>query len=139
MALAKSENREEKVATELLYDQKGSTTIYGGAVVVCASDGYAKPGVAAASLRFLGIAKHDSVNAGADGAAKVAVLGPIGPDGKPRVWKFKNDATTPITIAGVGAAAALKDDETFSGDATSRTTMGKVVRIDSDGVWMSFL
>lgn len=138
MAMARGTDRPEKETPEFLFSQKGSTTIYAGAVVVAASDGYAKPGVAAASLRFLGVAAHDSVNAGADGAKFVRLHGPIGSGGKPRAWKFKNDATTPLTIADVGKAAALKDDETFSGDATSRTTMGKLLSVESDGVWMQF-
>lgn len=145
MALSKQTDTPTMAYSELEYPQKGSTTIYGGGVVVCAAaDGYAKRGLTATSLRFLGIAKATVVNAGADGAKKVVVQTPVDESGKLRMWKFSNDTGTPLTQADVGAAPYLKDDNTFSGDSTGRTAMGILKRVDGasadggPGVWVQF-
>lgn len=125
--------------TDLPYLQKGSTTCYGGGLVVAAADGYAKPGVKATGLVILGVAVETSINAGADGAASVACASKVARNGKRQMFKFKNDATDPLTIAHIGRAAYVFDDITFTSLSTGATQGGVLRRLDSDGVWIELL
>lgn len=109
------------------YKQKGSTTIYKGSIVAL-NAGYAAPGASAASLICVGMAVEKSANAGADGAVEVKV--------EEGIFKFKNHGTNTVVAANVGSIAYIEDDETVGNLATSKSAAGKIVRLDSDGVWV---
>lgn len=134
MALSKANETPVMTFTDITFKQKGSTTCYAGGVCVSAA-GYAKPAVAATGLSVLGITKYDSANAGADGAKEVVVL-TRSINGKRLVVKLANDGTDAVAQAHVGFSCYLVDDITVSSLATGRTAAGKVIRVDSDGVWV---
>lgn len=137
MALSKFNDTEAREQTAFEYLMKGSTTVYGGALVVAAADGYAKSGLTATGLVVLGVASATVVNGGADGAASVLVEGPIAPNGKRRLFKFKNAAAgDALTVAEIGRDAYILDDETYTKTAAGRSVGGKLRKIDADGVWI---
>lgn len=133
MALSKHNDTEAREQTAFEHLVKGSTTIYGGSLVVAAADGFAKPGLTATGLVVLGMASQTVVNAGADGAAKVLVEGPVAPNGKRRLFRFKNaTAGDALTQAEIGRDAYILDDETFTKTATGRSVGGKLREIEKD-------
>ncbi|MCC6213737.1 MAG: hypothetical protein IT376_02630 [Polyangiaceae bacterium] len=108
--------------------QKGSTTIHKGAIVVF-NAGYAAPGTAAAALVAIGVAAESSTNSGADGAASVAI--------EPGVYKFNNHGSNTVVAANVGSLAYIEDDNTVGNSATSKSAAGRIMQLDSDGVWVA--
>ena len=115
------------------YEQKGSTTIYSGGIVVAAADGYAQKGHTATGLVVLGMATADSVNGGADGAKKVTCVGSYAPDGKKRLFRFKNaTAGDACGQAEIGRDIYILDDNTMTKTATGRSVGGKLREIEKD-------
>ncbi len=104
MALAKDRITAVKIPALQSYLVKGATKIYAGSIVAINSAGFAIPAADAASLIVVGIAKAQADNtAGADGAIRVKVEGPI---------RAKLKATS-ITQAMIGLPMYVVDDETF--------------------------
>jgi len=141
-AMTAQEERGVKEYTHRRYKQKGSTTIYAGALVVCGSDGYAKPGTTATGLRVLGVAAYTSTMTSAtdgattdEGQTGVLVLTSTAENGKRRLFAFKNDTGTPVDIGDTGTDIYIKDDQTFTADSTGATAGGELIEIDADG-WL---
>lgn len=111
----------------LSWPVKGSTTIYKGSLVAL-NAGYAAPGATATSRIAVGRALQTVVNSGADGAKRVTV--------EEGVFKWANDGGDPIVAASVGGTAYITDDQTVSVTATGKSAAGKVIQLDSDGVWV---
>jgi hypothetical protein len=111
----------------LSWKMKGSTTIYKGSLVAL-NGGYAAPMATATARIAVGRALATVVNAGADGAAEVPV--------EEGIFKWANDGGDPIVAATVGGTAYGTDDQTVSVTSTGKSVAGKVVRLDSDGVWV---
>jgi hypothetical protein len=114
---------------EVYVPQKGSTTIYAGALVV-ANAGYAAPGTTATGLVAIGRAMETSVNSGADGAKSVRV--------EQGIYLFKNAGGDPITIAATGALVYITDDETVNITATGKSAAGKFVGFGNNGADTGF-
>ncbi|MCO5083076.1 MAG: hypothetical protein M9955_15645 [Rhizobiaceae bacterium] len=110
---------------------KGSTKIWNGAIVVMDS-GLAVPGKTATGLVVLGIATDTVDNTGGDGAAKVTA--------ERGCFKFANSTSTDA-IAGseIGKDCYLVDDQTVAktNGSSTRSVAGKVIDVDSDGVWVA--
>jgi len=51
---------------------------------------------------------------------------------------FENDATNPVTIASIGSACFVKDDNTVCATAgsTNKNVAGTVFDVTGDGVWV---
>lgn len=113
----------------LSFKMAATTTIYAGSIVML-DGGYAKPGASAASKIAVGRAEETVVNAGDAGAAEIKV--------RRGVFKFGNNAagSDPVVAADVGSACYIEDDFNVCHTATSKTPAGKVIRLDSDGVWV---
>lgn len=106
--------------------------IYGGSIVMLNATGYATKGAVATGQIAAGRAEDLADNTGgADGAVSVSV--------RAGVFKFANSAAGDlITIAEVGDNCYIVDDQTVAktdGTAT-RSIAGKIVGVDSDGVWV---
>lgn len=116
--------------TKLDFPQKGSTTIYQGALLVL-NAGYLAPGTTATGLIAVGVAPKGSANAGADGAVTA--------EAEAGVFPFKNSAAgDAIAQADCGADCYIVDDQTVAKtDGTgTRSKAGKIVKIDSNFVWV---
>lgn len=111
--------------------QKGSTTIYQGALVVL-NAGYAAPGSTATSLTAVGVATSQSDNAnGSDGDVSVEV--------ESGVFPFKNSASTDaIAQAQVGSDCYVVDDQTVAktDGSSTRSKAGKIVAVDANFVYV---
>ena len=110
---------------------KASTTIHQGALVEFAS-GAVQPAVKAADKVIAGVSEEAGAvpAGGSDGDAKVIVR----PHG---VFKFANAAGDGAIVAtDVGATAYIEDDQTVTKTAAGSSEVGRIVGLDSDGVWV---
>ena len=105
-----------------------ATTIHAGALACLDASGNAVPGSTATGLKARGMALHPVANAGAAGDAML--------QSRKGVFRFKNDGS--ITRANLEATAYIVDDETVAAtDGTgTRSAAGRIVDVDSVGVWV---
>ena len=137
MALASDRNvprhSSAGVPNVLAFPQKGSTTLYNGALCVL-NAGYLAPGTAATGLITAGVrTKGKSANVGADGAVGYSAV-----EVTAGVFPFKNSSSgDAITQADVGADCYIVDDETVAktNGSNTRSKAGKIVAVDANWVW----
>jgi hypothetical protein len=103
---------------------KAATTIFQGSIVMI-NAGFAQPAAVATGLLIVGMAEETVVNAGANGALNVRV--------RRGVFKWAN---ADFVAADLYTTAYANDDQTVSKVLTGKSAVGKVVQIDSDGVWV---
>lgn len=131
MALSAARNTPERTGDVLGYPVKGSTKVYQGGLTVL-NAGYAAPGSAATGLVAVGRAEETVDNSsGADGAVTIKV--------KRGTFKFANSASGDlIAQADVGNDCYIVDDQTVAktSNTNTRSVAGKIVAVDSDGVWV---
>lgn len=109
-----------------------SAMIFAGSIVCVNADGFAVEGDTDPDLIYMGRAEHAVDNTGgADGNVSLLVR----TDG---AFQFENSATDPVTQASIGMLCWVVDNQTVaatSGTGT-RSACGRVVGIDSEGVWV---
>lgn len=132
MPLTKDRNTPRRLGEHYSHGVATNVKIYAGAIVMLNATGYATPGATATGQICVGRAGEQVDNTGgADNAVSVTVT--------TGVFKFKNSAAGDlIGIANIGDDCYIVDDETVAatnGTAT-RSVAGKVVGVDSDGVWV---
>ena len=134
-ALTQDRNTPLKDGEEIAVLVGAAKKIFAGSLVVAAATGYAEPGSTATTLTALGRAEEFVDNsAGAAGAKTVRVR-------RGKAFKFANAAADLVTQAELGKTCYIVDDQTVAktnGGAT-RSAAGKVVGIDSDGVWVEII
>lgn len=133
MALTKDRNTIMKDGELIVVPVAANAVIYAGAIVVANASGYADKGSTALGLTFLGRADERVDNTGgANGAKTVQVR-------RGKAFKWKNDATHPVTQASLGRKCYIVDDETVAihDNSAARSAAGIVVALDSDGVWVA--
>lgn len=124
---------------EKSYPQKGSTTIWPGAMVAI-NGGYAAPATKATGLRIKGCylrgAESDN-SAGADGAIPVTVSLSSHPDGR-RYFKYDNDpGAGALAATDAGSDVYALDDHTVSKTSTGASVAGEMIALDADGgIWV---
>lgn len=104
--------------------------IFAGAMVVAGATGYAEKGKTGVGLSYLGRAEERKDNtAGAAGAESVVVRRKL-------AFKWVNDGS--ITQAHLMKTAYIVDDQTVAATdgAGTRSPAGRIVGIESDGVWV---
>lgn len=109
-----------------------NAVIGAGKIVVANATGFAAPGSTATTLTYLGRAEEAVDNTGGgDGDIEILVR-------RNKAFKFNNYGTDLVVQADLGQTCYIVDDETVAhSDGTStRSAAGKVVGIDSDGVWV---
>ena len=111
---------------------KAAAKIYAGAIVV-SDAGYAKPGVKAENLIYLGRAEEfvDNTN-GSDGDVSVLVR-------RGRAFKWANaGGANAAAQADVGKPAYIFDDQTVTDVAAGASKAGVaiILAVESDGVWV---
>lgn len=128
-ALTAARNTKERAGEVFDFPVAASTTIHMGSLVAL-NAGYAAPGATATGRIAVGRAE-ESVTAVAAGSVSVRV--------KTGIFKFGNSAAgDAIAQADAGADCYIVDDQTVAKtDGTgTRSAAGKIVAIDSDGVWV---
>lgn len=130
MALTAGRNTPKRDGDILVLPVKANVKIFEGSLVVLDA-GYAKPGVEATGLIAVGRAEEFADNTGGqDGDITVKV--------RRGCFKFENDATDPVTQTHVLTDCYIVDDETVSSsdNTGTRSKAGKVIAVESDGVWV---
>lgn len=130
MPLTQDRNTLMKATEVLVVPVAANVRIFAGSLVVATATGFAAPGSTALALSYLGRAEMSVDNrGGAAGAAQVEIR-----HGKAFLWA--NDGT--VTQAHLFKSAYIVDDETVAAaDAGgTRSTAGRIVGIDTNGVWV---
>ena len=130
-ALTSARNTPERAGDVLGYPVKASVKpIQGG--IAGLSAGYAAPATTATGLIAIGRFEETVDNsAGSNGDISVQV--------KRGTFKFANSASGDlIAQADVGADCYLVDDQTVAKTSATntRSVAGKIIAVDSDGVWV---
>lgn len=130
--LAADRNTPMKDGEVVAVPMAANAKIFAGALTVANATGYAAPGSTATTLTYLGRAEEYKDNTGgADGAMTILVR-------RKKAFKWKNAAADLITQAELGKTCYIVDDETVAktNGGNTRSAAGKVVGIESDGVWV---
>ena len=135
-ALAEARNTEkynpDVFAEVMSLPLAASTKIYRGALVALNASGYCVAGTTVAAGRIVGRAEETIDNSsGAAGDKSVKV--------RRGVFKFVNSASTDaLTLADVDRLCYAVDDQTVARTSSmgSREVAGRVIRVDSDGVFV---
>ena len=132
MALTADRNTLRKDGELIAVPMAANAKIFAGGIVVANATGYAAPGSVATTLTFLGAAEEYKDNTGgADGAKTILVR-------RKRAFKWKNYATDLVTQAETGKTCYIVDDEQVAktNGTSTRSAAGKVLGVESDGVWV---
>ena len=134
-ALAADRTTPKRTAQRLSLPLAANALIYAGALVCVNATGFATRGAVATTLKAAGVAQQRVDNTGgADGALRIEV-------DRAGAHLFANSAAADlITRADLGSTVFIVDDQTVAKtSATStRSAAGKVVDVDTTGVWISF-
>ncbi|BCB26469.1 hypothetical protein SKTS_13550 [Sulfurimicrobium lacus] len=129
-ALTQPRNTQQRTGDVHDFPVAAATTVHQGGLTVL-NGGYAAPGTTAVGLIAVGRAEETATAVSA-GDASVRV--------KRGTFKFANSvAADLIAQADVGADCYIVDDQTVAktSSANTRSVAGKIVAVDSDGVWVS--
>ncbi|MDA8428932.1 MAG: hypothetical protein M0T70_06715 [Geobacteraceae bacterium] len=133
MALTADRNTPNKDGEIIIVPVAANAKIFAGAIVAANATGYATKGATATTLTYLGRADEYVDNTGgADGAKTIQVR-------RGKAFKWKNSAGDAVTQAELGKTCYIVDDDTVSksnAGGNTQSAAGKVVGIDSDGVWV---
>lgn len=133
-ALAADRNTPYRDGELVSFKVKAGVKFYAGAIVV-SDAGYAKPGVKAANLIYLGRAEEqvdNSATGASDGDKSVVVR-------RGRAFKWANAAgANAAAQADVGKPAYIFDDQTVTDVAAGASKAGDaiILGVDDDGVWI---
>lgn len=106
-----------------------ATTIFKGSLVAVNAAGYVVPASDTAGLTVIGVAQAQVVNAGAAGAAEVAVV--------TGVFKFANLGADPVVQADMHKAVRVADDNTVRNAGGAADIIAGICElIEPDGVWV---
>ena len=130
-ALTHDRNTPEREGEILVLPMAASATIFAGSLVVINATGYAAPGSTAATLRAAGRAEEYRVNSGGDGEATIKV--------RRGTFKFANAEADPVKA--LLSTCYIVDDQTVAATngTNTRSAAGKVLEIETDGVWVEIL
>lgn len=119
----------ERASHILTLPLAADTKIFAGTLVARDSAGRAVPASDAAGLRVVGRADDTVDNTdGAAGALSIPVR--VG------CFKFANSVTNAIDPDDVGKLAHVEDNETVAETSTHKVAAGRIVEVESDGVWV---
>jgi hypothetical protein len=117
---------------ELVPVPMAATKIFAGSLVVANASGYAAKGSVATTLTYLGRAEESMDNSAGNAGDKTILVR------RNKAFKWKNSGADPVTQASLGKTCYIVDDETVASTngANTRSPAGKVIQLDSDGVWV---
>jgi len=133
MALTADRNTPHKDGELISVPVAANTKIFAGGIVAANATGYGTKGATATTLTYLGRSEEFVDNTGgADGDKTILVR-------RGKAFKWKNSAGDAVTQAELGKTCYIVDDDTVSksnAGGNTQSAAGKVVGIDSDGVWV---
>lgn len=117
-------------AMDLSFPVAASTTIEKGKFVAVNAGGYLVEMSATTGLHAVGRAEEDVDNSsGANGALNCKC--------RQGIFKWANDATDTVVAADIGDTAYGEGDDTVGNDNTGTSVAGRIVQLDTDGVWVA--
>lgn len=128
-ALSENRNTAERAPRCRVYPVLNDEIIYaGGMVQLNASTGEVSMASDTASMLVIGVAESYVDNSEDGENAEV----------KTGCFLFENDSTNPVTVASIGAACFVKDDNTVcvTAGSTNKNVAGTVFDVTDDGVWV---
>lgn len=103
--------------------------IFQGTLVALNAAGNAVPAADTAALRVIGRAEEEVDNSdGSAGDLKINV--------KRGVFRFANSGTAAVDADDKGKMAFVEDDATVAETSTNKIPAGRVIDVDSEGVWI---
>lgn len=111
---------------EFIFAVEASVVIYQGAMVTINAAGYLIPATTATDHKGVCFRAEESVTGTTQGALNCRV----------RQGIFKYAAAVGSTIADLGAVLFITDDQSVSDTDTSQSVAGRLVKVDTDGVWV---
>lgn len=106
-----------------------ATKIFAGSLVARDAAGRAVPASDTAGLRVVGRAE-ETVDNSAGLADALSINLRLG------VFKYANSATNAVDPDDVGKMAVVEDDQTVAETSTNKVCAGRILAVDSDGVWI---
>ena len=106
-----------------------ATKIFAGTLVARDAAGRAVPASDTAGLRAIGRAE-ETVDNSAGSAGDLSINIRLG------CFKFANSATNAVDADDVGKLAVVEDDMTVAETSTNKVCAGRVMSVESDGVWI---
>lgn len=108
-----------------------STTVRNGHIAAVNAAGFAVNVTTATGLTYLGRYDSTVTNAGSAGDASVMVR-------YDKAFQFANSSADPVTQASLGKVCYMEDNQTVAATngTNTRSACGRVVGIDSNGVWV---
>lgn len=128
MALSADRETHFRAGDQYSYPCAASKTFYKGAIVFLDSSGNAEPATAATGKIIAGISQEQKTSTTA-AAENIEV--------KAGVAFLKNSGSNTLTKANIGDTVYAEDDETVGSLGTSKSAVGMMVDIDTNGVWVA--
>ncbi|GHT93939.1 hypothetical protein FACS1894116_07050 [Betaproteobacteria bacterium] len=131
-ALTQAINVPRRDAVDFVFPVGEGVWIHAGALVAINATGYAVPGVTGTGLQGVGIAQASADNrTGEDGDITIKV--------RRGCFALDNsDGGGAITLANVGKACYIVDDQTVTLTASGKSPAGIVRDVNVNGVWVEF-
>jgi hypothetical protein len=109
-----------------------ATKVYQGGIAVVNAAGYGVPGSTSTTQTYIGRFEETVDNSGGSAGAKSAMVR------RKKAFAWKNSSADPVTQAGLFKDCYIVDDETVAATngTNTRSKAGKVIAIDSNGVWV---
>jgi hypothetical protein len=129
MALSNDRQTPAREGVLLVLPVAASMTCYAGGIAVL-DGGYARPG--RVSTTDVAIGRFDQTvdnSAGLAGDKTVTVS-------RGKAYQWKNSGTDALDQSHVGGPCYVEDDETVCATATGKIQAGRVLDIDTSGVWV---
>jgi len=135
MAALTQDRLTDRLAGETMFRHPvaAGVKIFAGALVVMNASGSVEPGTTATGKTGLGRAEEAVDNtAGSAGAALVSY--------RRGTFRYANTGGDPVTLAHVGNACFVVDDQTVAATdgGGTRSVAGTVLDVDDAGVWVRF-
>lgn len=130
MALSRDRNTPMRNGDAIGYPLKAGVILYAGALTVLDA-GYAAPGREASGLVAVGRSEQQYDNRhGQDGGLTATI--------RTGVFQYANDSAAPLDRTHIGSRCFVVDDAAVSAsdNGGARSAAGRVVDIDSSGVWV---
>jgi hypothetical protein len=131
MALTSDRNTPFRTGDDVVHPIAATKKIYAGSLVALNASGYAVPGSAATTLIAVGRAEAQVDNSsGTNGDKNITV--------RRGIFRFANSGADVVTRTEIGKSCYIVDDQTVAKtDGTgTRSVAGKVIDLDSAGVWV---
>jgi hypothetical protein len=118
----------ERAGESISLPLAAATNIFAGTLVALDASGNAVPAADTAGLRVIGRAEEDVANPGLAGVKAITV--------KRGVFLYANSATAAVDADDKGKIAFVEDDGIVAETSTHKVKAGRVVDVDSTGVWI---